>query len=55
MIPDNVDWIKENAKCLDNIKYQQHETRSVCVARLWQRTGKKCTKNLWMSLTFLLW
>jgi hypothetical protein len=33
-IRDNDNRIKESAKCLDNIKCQQSETETVCVARL---------------------
>jgi hypothetical protein len=31
MIRDNADWIKESAKCLDNIKCQQSEKQGVFV------------------------
>jgi hypothetical protein len=54
MIRDNADLLEKSAKCSGNIKCQQYETRSVCVARPPQCIGKNCNKNLWMSLTFLL-
>ena len=33
-IHDNAERIKGSARCLDNIKFQQSETGSVCVAGL---------------------
>ena len=33
-IHDNADRIKGSARCLDNIKCQQSESGSICLARL---------------------
>jgi len=44
-VHDNADRMQENAKCLYNIKYQQSEAGSVCVARLSQYAPDQ---KLWM-------
>ena len=51
IIHDNVDGIKESAKCLDNIKCQQSETRSVCATRLPQSYRNEPYQKLWIQVS----
>ena len=44
-----IEW-KKNAKCLDNIKYQQSVAGSVCVARLPQYEPDQ---KLWMWVSYI--
>jgi hypothetical protein len=52
-ICDNADRIKESAKCLSNIKCQQSETGSVCVAKQQQFCLNEPYKELWMLASYI--